>query len=75
MEKLDFIRMEMETRGAKEATTITSEKEGKCGMREIEAMIEIEALKREIAWLNKKVSNPKPVRDELALSRSVAVNL
>lgn len=49
MEKLDFIRMEMETRGAKEATTITSEKEGKCGMREIEAMIEIEALKREIA--------------------------
>ena len=75
MEKLDLIRMEMETRGAKEATTITSEKEGKSRIREIEAMIEIEALKREIARLNKKVSNPKPVRDELALSRSVAVNL
>ena len=69
MEKLDLIRMEMETRGAKEATTITSEKEGKSRIREIEAMIEIEALKREIARLNKKVSNPKPVRDELALSR------
>lgn len=61
MDKIDMIRVEMETKGIKEATTITSEKE--------ETMNEIEALKREIARLNKKIANPKPVRDELAVSK------
>lgn len=33
MDKIEMIRVEMETRGIKEATTITSEKEGKLDLK------------------------------------------